>query len=197
MEEGNSDWCQQVGTQIISSLRSSHCLSPSPLFLLCPELELEPDTEDKVVSVVIVLWPLLVDLKLRPDLPLWKDLVLPLRNKLLVPLRVLLSLFQIDINSQCPLRPSLTWHSCGRRCGCCSRWGWGCLRCWRPCVRRRRLTSSRSSASASWGSRRASGWRWAASRPGSGASWAGRHWTCCIFFCVFTQITLTHNGYLQ
>ena len=75
---------------------------------MCPELELEPDTEDKVVSVVIVLWPLLVDLKLRPDLPLWKDLVLPLRNKLLVPLRVLLSLFQININSQCPLRPSLT-----------------------------------------------------------------------------------------
>ena len=70
---------------------------------MCPELELEPDTEDKVVSVVIVLWPLLVDLKLRPDLPLWKDLVLPLRNKLLVPLRVLLSLFQININSQCPL----------------------------------------------------------------------------------------------
>ena len=70
---------------------------------MCPELELEPDTEDKVVSVVIVLWPLLVDLKLRPDLPLWKDLVLPLRNRLLVPLRVLLSLFQIIINSQSPL----------------------------------------------------------------------------------------------
>ena len=67
----------------------------SPLFLLCPELELEPDTEDKVVSVVIVLWPLLVDLKLRPDLPLWKDLVLPLRNRLL-PLRVLLGIFQIS-----------------------------------------------------------------------------------------------------
>ena len=48
-----------------------------------------------MVSVVIVLWPLLVDLKLRPDLPLWKDLVLPLRNRLL-PLRVLLGLFQIS-----------------------------------------------------------------------------------------------------
>ena len=184
MEEGNSDWCQQVGTQIISR-RSRHCLSP--LFLLCPELELDPDTEDKVVSVVIVLWPLLVDLKLRPDLPLWKDLVLPLRNRLLVPLRVLLGLFQINTNSQCP--PTLTWHSCGQRCGCCSRWVWGCLRCWRPCARRRRPTSSRSSASASWGSRRASGWRWAASRPGSGASWAGRHWTCCfVFSSVFSHL---------
>ena len=62
--------------------------------------------KDKVGSVVIVLWPLLVDLKLRPDLPLWKDLVLPLRNRLLVPLRVLLGLFHIDTNSHCP--PTLT-----------------------------------------------------------------------------------------
>ena len=53
-----------------------------------------------MVSVVIVLWPLLVDLKLKPDLPLWKDLVLPLRNRPLLPLRVLLALFQI-LNSQC------------------------------------------------------------------------------------------------
>lgn len=48
-----------------------------------------------MVSVVIVLWPLLVDLKLKPDLPLWKDLVLPLRKRPLLPLRVLLELFQI------------------------------------------------------------------------------------------------------
>ena len=43
-----------------------------------------------MVRVVTLLWPLLVDLKLSPDLPLWKDLVLLFRNRLF-PLRVLLS----------------------------------------------------------------------------------------------------------
>ena len=43
-----------------------------PLFLLCPpEAEPEPETEESVVSVVTLLCPLLVDLKLVPDLLLW------------------------------------------------------------------------------------------------------------------------------
>ena len=50
---------------------------------------LEPDTEDKVVRVVTLLLPLLFDLKLKPDLPLWKELVLLFLNRL-APLRVLL-----------------------------------------------------------------------------------------------------------
>lgn len=61
-----------------------------------------------MVSVVIVLWPLLVDLKLRPDLPLWKDLVLPLRNRLL-PLRVLLGIFQISSQTPAPELTDLTF----------------------------------------------------------------------------------------
>ena len=89
----------------------------------------------------------------------------------------------------------LTWHSCGRRCGCCSHWGWGCRRGWRPCDPRRRLTSSLSWASASGGSLTASGSPWAASPPGSGASWAGRHWTWrLVYSLVFTLITLTHHS---
>lgn len=60
----------------------------SPLFLLLLE-ELDPETEESVVRVVTLLLPLLFDLKLKPDLPLWKELVL-LFLKRLPPLLVLL-----------------------------------------------------------------------------------------------------------
>ena len=59
----------------------------SPLFLrLLAVLEL-PETEESVVRVVTLLLPLLLDLKLKPDLALWKEWVL-LFLKRLPPLLV-------------------------------------------------------------------------------------------------------------
>ena len=44
--------------------------------------ELEPETEERVVRVVTLLLPLLLDRKLKPDLPLWKERVLLFRKRL-------------------------------------------------------------------------------------------------------------------
>ena len=61
--------------------KTSHIItihnSSSPLFLrLLAELPELPDTEERVVSVVTLLRPLLLERKLKPDLPLWKEWVL-------------------------------------------------------------------------------------------------------------------------
>ena len=56
-----------------SAIITNHQNSSSPLFLrLLAELEL-PDTEERVVRVVTLLLPLLLERKLKPDLPLWKE----------------------------------------------------------------------------------------------------------------------------
>ena len=149
-----------------------------------------------MVSVVIVLWPLLVDLKLRPDLPLWKDLVLPLRNKLLVPLRVLLSLFQIDINSQCPLSHltflwAALWVLLSLRVRLSEMLEAVCPEAeadLEPILSLRLLRISESL----WVTVGClTAWVWCL------LSWTSLDMLLCVFFCVLTQITLTHNGYLQ
>ena len=60
-------------TTSLLKFTTAHC---SPLFLrLLAVLEL-PETEESVVRVVTLLLPLLLDLKLKPDLALWKEWVL-------------------------------------------------------------------------------------------------------------------------
>ena len=59
----------------IPAIITNHQNSSSPLFLRLLAV-LEPDTEESVVRVVTLLLPLLLERKLKPDLPLWKEWVL-------------------------------------------------------------------------------------------------------------------------
>ena len=63
---------------------TNHHNFSSPLLLrLLAELPELPDTEESVVRVVTLLRPLLLERKLKPDLPLWKEWVLLFLKRLL------------------------------------------------------------------------------------------------------------------